>query len=258
MSIRTVNIKAFRSPPYDMDALLQSMTGAGNVDIGSGDDVFYAEAPPFYSGITMRRWGSGSRAKAYTSPDRTVTETFSYDETAVFTRIPLSASVSFIESARSAYGSRDEFRPAIPVNTKCLLGLARPFPSRMAVHLGRQYLMGRFYKIVEDLTVGSREVNYDNPATPDVTTDMIGAVEFFTWQWNFSSGHSGDPRDPYDEFLMPVGSGYGIDGMAAVAASAISNWRDMRGTYSASKNDSDLDGSWDTNSVTHHVSLTIS
>ena len=54
--------------------------------------------------------------------------------------------------------------------------------------------------------------------------------------------------------IYPQGNQFGID----VTGYSATKWRDLRGTYTLSVDDSDLDSSWDSNSVSHTVEWIIS
>lgn len=246
MSVRTVNIIARWHEDYAASDFLSLI-----VQFANG---YSTEAPDFYGDITVRKWATGLRSVALTGPNRTVTETYDYDESVTFTRIPHNTDSTFLFSETNPRSSMDTFGAPNPPtsDTDCYIMMgdasARSYPD-----FGKHHLRLFFYKLIDPVTVGTYAVNYDDPGTPDTSEDIVSFVEFTAPEWDYSNP-SHDYGELYDVWNIVCGipEGSGTVDLGVTAS------RDIRGTYTASINDADIDGSWDTNSVVHHVSLTLS
>lgn len=228
-------------------AILAGQTGA--ID-ASG------EAPPFYETIAVRHWGSGNRQKTYAgSPyGLTVYESIDYDESKTFTRIPISTDAVYNSSIYSDYGQTDLF--STPTSDPPGDGLFKAALMRIPMYavpdLRRHYLVAWFEATTGEIVIGSRTINYADPAETDITEDINGSFDFFPWEWVVDPNPPTNRNDPWNLIQFPTS--WGIE---EYDVSAITNWRDLRGTYEFSKNDSDIDGSWDSNDVVHHTSYVI-
>lgn len=246
--IRTRDIHSIKDGSFGLWQLLFSLAGAEGIDFNAR-----GEAPDYYETVTVRHWGSGTRTKVLTGPARTVTETISYDESATFTRIPIHTSVTHVATDQLAYGAVDQFEPDPPGSGECYIGIARM--PRNTPYLSRHYLIFDFYE-TRDVDIGTTDVDYDDPGTPDTSDPITIGLEFLPWYWSTDPTPPTNFGDPWNVLNFYQGGG-GFSSIAQFDPSSISDWRDLRGTYSVTVADSDIDGSWDTNTITHHTSITV-
>ena len=255
MSIRTVNLFAPNTESFTLRNLLAVMSGRPGSPISG-----LAEAPDFYTGLSIRQWGTGTRSAALTAPARTETQSISYDVTKVFTRVPRLSLISGPGSTLIAYPPSDIFPVSDPGDGECVLGVDTALQHGIGFpYLSRHYLSTSFYAVEGGANAGTYTIDYDDPGTDDESGAITGDLLFETWSWEYSASHSGDGGDPFDELWVPFQSplaGSPQDWWK-IPATDFTNWRDVRGTYTASIADSDLDGSSDTNDVKHYVTLEI-
>lgn len=247
MSIRTVNSMLRWRDGYTINDLRTFF-----VQLANG---YTTDAPAFYGSVTVRRWGSGARSKALTGPARTVTESYDYDESVTFIRIAANASVNSGGRFQSPVGLIDYFSASSPPasDTDCLI-LMGDASSRSLPDFGKHHLRLHYYKLIDPVTVGTLATNFDDSGTPDTSEDIVSFIEFTPPEWGYSTPPT-DYGQLYDQWMIIAGAAIGTDTQVDLGCTPS---RDIRGTYTASFNDADIDGSWDTNSVVHHVSLTLS
>jgi len=206
----------------------------------------YGEAPAYYSSVTVRHWGDGTRVSIDTSA--TTTQTIEYDESATFSRAPIHTSAVYNSTDQLEFGTMDLFVPDPPEDGTChikIKGMPRSNP-----YLSRHYLDFNFYE-TRDVNVGVEAIDYFNPLIPDTSGPLMKGIDFMPWEW---SGGGVNFGDPWDVLSIPIGWLYSP---SPIDLSAITDWRDLRGTYTVSVNNSDIDGSWATNSLVHNTSITI-
>lgn len=252
--IRTRDIGVIRDPGYGLRFLLSTLASQAGLD-GHG------EAPAFYETITIRHWGSGLRQKTFAgSPyGLTVYESVDYDETKTFTRIPLNTDVIHGVSYTTDYGKIDIFDRATgdpPGDGLFKAGLYR-IPNYSVPDLRRHYVVPFFEGTTGGVVIGTRTINYADPAETDVTEDIEASFDFLPWEWVADPNPTVNLNDPWDLIWFPTGGG-GFASIRPYPASSITNWRDIRGTYSFSWDDTEFDGSWDSNDVEHNTSYTLS
>lgn len=211
------------------------------------------EAPDFYTSITVRRFGSGTREKVVGSA--TITEEYDYDESVTFTRVPIATFAGTPTRWQTAFSCVDSFPVLLPApgsdpSTDCCITMTSPANSR-TIHLRRHYLNLWYYWLTELVTVGTQTIS-----DPYEVTDIVNDFEFVAPAWSYTAAVP-DFGEFYDQWEIAVGASGALGGFAYIQAADIADWLDLRGTITKTVNDSDLDVTWDTNSVTHSVSLTI-
>jgi hypothetical protein len=82
----------------------------------------------------------------------------------------------------------------------------------------------------------------------------LATIEFRPPFWEYSD--LGLPsRTPYDQYRINYGAG-GLAGFLNLPVTSVG--RDMRGTYTGTINDDDVNPGWDYNDIVHTVTFTIS
>lgn len=241
MSIRTVDVG-------------RSVGMSGIKDIFSFiiEDQPSIEAPDFYTSITVRSWGSGVRTRDEGGSVRY--QEIDYDESATFTREPASKYYrpGVIFSLWSPQGTVDKQFSHMPSGIHpdagkmtCMMQRGMSAPSGQVIpYIGRHYLKFFFHELRSSVLIGTQTIYPD--VGPDVVTDIFEDFFFDPPVWGNTVTPT-NPREPYDELR---GGGMALD------ISGISNWRDIRGTYTGTESESL--GIWDTNTVVRNASVAIS
>jgi hypothetical protein len=218
-----------------------------------------SEASPIYTSIKVTRSGSGTRS--VTSGGITTTQTISYTKDQTFSRILLTdLSLDYDSRFQFSDGAYDQCFPseAVPEDKTGFIhyvfGVDRA--ERYLSDPKRHYLLTPGNRGFDNFKYGTQVIN-SNPATDLLTTISINCP-FFTYAEPFPIFPAVLPNE-YDQWncnigIDPQGNQFGID----VTSYSATKWRDLRGTYTLSVDDSDLDSSWDSNSVSHTVEWIIS
>lgn len=245
--IRTCDVRAIQGTTYGFLDLLEELFGRPNPLLSAIDR---GEAPDYYTSVTVRHWGSGTRVRDFGS--NVVTETISYDQTMTFNRISLNSSVTHRDTDHRDRGTVDRFDTNAPGSGETHIGLAGPGKGW---DIARHYLVFDFHELIGPVSIGTREVNYDDPGTDDTSESIMISFYCPPWVWKTNPTPPTNLRDRWNVVEIYVG-GAGVP--VEFDASAITDWRDLRGTYAVSVDDSDIDGSWDSNDVVHHTSFAVS
>lgn len=241
------------------------------------------EGPPFYETVTIRRWGSGTRS-SNDGYGNVMTHTYDYDVTEAFTRSPRQELYTInggaqIFNAPWSLGAplsatRNEIFGITPTEwlnwinshpNNFVMSMQKPFyyPRESDYYLGRHYAI---FELSKSVTGDFLTIDYTSESNPEENfTTTSGTLPFMPVKFNFSGslpngGGTADfslmdviflsdisiiDADVYDYFTYPT--------------SSITNWRDLRGEYTATVDTSGASGWWDegSNSVVHHISVTL-
>jgi len=225
--------------------------GLGNVFAGRKN------AAPIYAGITVTRYGSGTRSKPNGS-GQTRTQSINYSTSQTYNRKPESDfSYSFYDRIPLSDGSIDEFTETNILAQDEVIFLHSEFgsslPPRYNVNPKKHYLF-----IPQDttklVTYGSETVGGGAPF------DLNATITIETPAFNYLNP-SPTPPDilpvEHDAWGCPAGVNDARIVNIDVTSYSATKWRNLKGTYTASIDDVEIDPSWVTNSVVHTVEWTI-
>ena len=218
-----------------------------------------ANAAPIYAGITVTRSGSGTRSKP-NGADQTKTQSINYSTSQTYNRKPESGfSYSFYNRIPISDGSIDQFTVTRTLAEDEVIVRHAQFgaslPPRNNANPKKHYL--RFDDsggIVKTIIYGYETVTGFPPF------DLNGSVTLATPKFGYLNT---SPTPPgvlpveYDAWTCIVG----IDSVRTVKLDvtgySATKWRNLKGSYTLTINDTDIDPSWITNSVVHTVEWTI-
>jgi hypothetical protein len=225
--------------------------GLGNVFSGRKD------AAPIYSGITVTRSGSGMRSKPNSFGDTRI-QSIDYTTSFTWNRKPKSDfSYSFYDRIPLSDGSFDVFSETTILAEDEVIFLHSEFgsslPPRSATNPKKHYLF-----ITRDtlkyVTYGSETVGGGAPF------DLNANIRIETPAFGYLNP-SPTPPDilptEHDAWGCPAGAGDARIVKIDVTSYSATKWRNLKGTYTASIDDTEIDPSWVTNSVVHTVEWTI-
>jgi hypothetical protein len=228
----------------------------GNFGLG-GVFAGRKNAAPIYAGITVTRSGSGTRSKPNGS-GQTRTQSISYSTSQTYNRKPESDfSYSFYDRIPLSDGSIDEFTETRILAEDEVIFLHSEFgsslPTRYNVNPKKHYLF-----IPQDttklVTYGSETVTGFPPF------DLDGYVRISTPSFGYLNP-SPTPPDTlpveYDAWACQAGLENGKTVKIDVTGYSATKWRNLKGVYILTIDDTQIDPSWDTNSVVHTVEWTI-
>jgi hypothetical protein len=213
-----------------------------------------AEASPIYTGITIARSGAGTRV--LTSGGMTTTQVISYSQSHTFDRVLFTdLALDFDSATQFSDGSYDETFPTASLADDeslfkhYVFGINRT--ERFLSDPKRHYLYLTGSKGFTGFKYGTQVINANPP------TDLIKGFTISCPFFDYADPFSTLPNE-YDQWNCSIGvdpetSVFGTD----VTGYSATKWRDLRGTYTLTKNDSDIDPSWTTNSVVHTTQWTI-
>lgn len=239
----------FTFPTFGLKKFLEFRNSFG----GSG-----SEASPVYTGITVVRSGSGTRV--VTSGGITTTQTIDYDQSHTFDRVFVTdLTLVFDSSFQFSDGLCDQMFPSNSHDEGTTAFIHYVFGTNRAERFlsdpKRHYLLTPGFMGFQDFNYGT-EVIGSNPST-----DLIVALQidcpFFYYNDALPTPPDVLPNE-YDQWNCRIGidpdtTVFGID----VTGYSATKWRDLRGTYTLTVNDVDIDSGWDTNSVVHTTEWTI-
>jgi len=242
-------------PHGDYEGYLSRTFGMrGFLEFRNAFTTIGAEASPIYTGITIVRSGSGTRS--VTTGGMTTTQTISYSKSHTFDRILFTdLSLDFDSATQFSDGSYDECFPTASItDDKSLFkhyvfGINRT--DRLIADPKRHYLYLTGSKGFAGFKYGTQVINSDPPT--DLTKPFTTSCPFFDYLDPF-----GTLPNEYDQWNCIIGAepettSFGID----VTGYSATKWRNLKGTYTLTVNDVDIDPSWDTNSVVHTTEWTI-
>jgi hypothetical protein len=246
-------------PHGDYEGYLNRTFGLrGFLEFRNAFTTIGAEASPIYTGITIVRSGTGTRV--VTSGGTTTTQVISYSQSHTFDRVFITdLALDFDSATQFSDGSYDEtFPTASPADDESLFkhyvfGINRT--ERFLSDPKRHHLFLTGSKGFTGFEYGTQVINA-NPPT-DLTSSFQIGCPFFDYADPFPTPPDVLPNE-YDQWNCSIGvdpetSVFGID----VTGYSATKWRDLRGTYTLTKNDSDIDPSWTSNSVVHTTQWTI-
>jgi hypothetical protein len=218
------------------------------------------EASPIYTGITVVRSGSGTRS--VTTGGSTRTQTISYSQSHTFNRVFLADLVPTVNTTRRfSDGSYDLLNVTVyPAEDEAefknyVFGTNRP--GRLLSNPKKHHLLITGTKVFAAFNYGSEVTDSDPPV--NLTVDLNIRCPFFSYD-NPSPTPPDVLPNEYDRWKCLIGidpaDSFGLD----VTAYSATKWRDLKGTYTLTVNDSDIDPDnnlWDTNSVVHTAEWTI-
>lgn len=227
-----------------------------------------AEAAPFYTGITVKRSGSGTRS--WDSGSYVVTQTINYSVEQTFNRLSIADQEmeEFISNYNLWNGGYDYFSYDGFIGSSTYTNESSTYIRHwLANDRGfsdpkKHHLLFNGKIIVSPLTYGSEKTVYDSGTPAPTTTDLItygfevkcpfffqsdsDLAEFDKWNCEIGLGE-------YGSSISALSDSFGID----VTGYSATKWRDLRGSYLLTVNDSDLTSHWDSNSVVHKAEWTI-
>jgi len=232
------------------------------------------EASPIYTGITVTRSGSGTRTRDFGGV--LVEQEISYSVSHTFDRFFLQDQ-SLVFSGQNQYsdGAVDYFDSpedyVAPVGETSFIhsifGSYRGVPNSAVSFANpkKHFLgLGGFFGI-EDVSFGTQtETDEFDSYEMDIIQVFQINCPFFTY-----SNPSASPLpNEYDQWNCAIGVDFGAIGYEGggrestsfgldVTGYSATKWRDLRGTYTLTVNNSDIDPSWDSDSVVHTNTWTI-
>jgi len=253
---------------------------------GSGDDInssfglrglfagINREASPIYTGITVTRSGSGTRIRDFGGI--TVEQEISYSASHTFDRyflpdqsLVISDQNQYSDGLVESFTFPEDF--VSPVGETSFLhsffGRNRGGPtSATAFANPKKHFLGLagFFGI-EDVNFGTQTDTDDyGSSVIDIIEGLQISCPFFTYN---------DPSSiplpkEYDQWNCRIGVNFGAIGFTGPANDSTSfgidvtgysatKWRNIKGTYTLSVNDSDIVNLWDSNSLVHTNTWTI-
>jgi len=242
-------------PHGDYEGYLSRTFGLrGFLEFRNAFTTIGAEASPIYTGITIARSGAGTRV--LTSGGMTTTQVISYSQSHTFDRVLITdLALDFDSATQFSDGSYDEtFPTASPADDESLFkhyifGINRT--ERFLADPKRHYLYLTGSKGFTGFKYGTQVINSDPP------TDLIKAFTISCPFFDYADPFSTLPNE-YDQWNCLIGvnpetSVFGID----VTGYSATKWRNLKGTYTLTVNDSVIDPSWTSNSVVHTTQWTI-
>lgn len=239
------------------------------------------EAPPFYTKFTSRMWGGGTRSSS--DEYGSTTETFAYDVTAEFLRVPM---VKYIVGVAHSPPHVDVGRLRDPAEVEwngsefvgvyyegdCVIRMFRnPIYGQTSAesfhlpYLGRDYIEILCRKVHDMGVIGTGTVEYTEDPESNYTYDIPGTLiaNGVSWGWNYLEENPDHPLPGDTPDFLSIGYG-----TFHLPVAEITNWHDLRGTYAKSLSDLEYVeaggysfGSgpygWDTNTVVHNISVKI-
>jgi len=217
-----------------------------------------SEASPIYTGITVARSGSGARS--VTIGGVTTTQSISYSQSQTFDRVLVTdLSLDFDTANQFSDGSYDvTFTTVSQANDKSLFkhfdfGFNRI--DRSISDPKRHHLFLSGSKVFSNFFYGTQVINSDPPT--NLTTPLQIDCPFFFYDNAFPTPPAVLPNE-YNQWNCRIGTSpqpnvFGLD----VTGYSATKWRNLKGTYTLTVNDSAIDAGWDTNSVVHTTQWTI-
>lgn len=246
-------------PHGDYEGYLNRTFGLrGFLEFRNTFGIIGSEASPIYTGITVVRSGSGTRS--VTTGGMTTTQSISYSQSHTFDRVLITdLALDFDTATQFSDGSYDEcFPTASPADDESLFkhyvfGINRA--ERFLSDPRRHHLFLTGAKSFTGFGYGTQVIN-SNPAT-NLTISLTIDCPFFYYD-NASPTPPAVLPNEYNQWNCTIGidpstTAFGID----VTGYSDTKWRDLRGTYTLTKNDSDIDPSWTSNTVSHTTEWTI-
>jgi len=242
-------------PHGDYEGYLSRTFGMrGFLEFRNAFTTIGAEASPIYTGITIVRSGSGTRS--VTRGGMTTTQTISYSQSHTFDRVLITdLALDFDSATQFSDGSYDETFPTASLADDeslfkhYVFGINRT--ERFLADPKKHHLYLTGSKGFTGFKYGTQVINSD-PQT-DLTKAFTISCPFFDYLDPF-----GTLPNEYDQWNCIIGAepettSFGID----VTGYSATKWRNLKGTYTLTVNDSAIDAGWDTNSVVHTTQWTI-